>query len=245
MAKVVEKTYGKVFKYVLLAANPFKKSVIVTSCKIHKFINLQALEILKNDNYRDASTFFYDYIVNLNEGVVWADQDFRSTGHFYNPMKKRGLYGNKNALSLAVEYYSKALTNWKEGKIEDSMFFLGAAVHLVQDMTVPQHANIRLLDNHRQYENYIKKAYKSSPEFVTHRGGYYVDSIEEAVKCNARVAMKIYSKLRYIHDDLKRYHTIAKFTLPLAQKTTAGCFLRFYKDTGRIHKVFLRNGSKP
>lgn len=244
MGKTLEKTYGKILKYTLFVANPFKKAVRVTSCKIHKFINFHALRILENDNYEDASSFFSDYIISLNEGVYWADQDFKSTGHFYSPVKNRGLYGNRNALSLAVEYYDNALANWMNGKIEESIFFLGAAVHLVQDMTIPQHANIRLMDNHRQYENYIKRTYLSAPEFVAEKGGYYGSTIEETIKCNARTAIKIYSKLRYIKDDAKRYHTITKFTLPLAQKTTAGCLLGFYKDAGRINRQLLIKASK-
>ncbi|MCX8131889.1 MAG: zinc dependent phospholipase C family protein [Clostridia bacterium] len=230
MKDTFEKTYGFVMKYMMAAANPFKKIIIQTECEIHKFINLQALEIIKNDNYIDAYSFFSDYIPQLNEGVTWADQNFKSSGHFYSPSKNKGLYGNNNALSLALDYYGKALRYWYEGDANTSTFYLGAAVHLVQDMTVPQHANIRLLDNHRQYENFIKRTYLSTPEFAVFKGGYYIENIEEAVKCNARNAIKIYSKLKEIQENEKRYYTITKFTLPLAQKTTAGCFIRYYKD---------------
>lgn len=230
MAGKVERTYGRFLKYAFLAVNPFKKAVIETECIIHKFINFQGLEILKNDQYLDAYNFFSDYLVQLNEGVVWADQDLKSSNHFYSPEKDRGLYGRNDALSLAVGYYKQAIDMWKAGEPEPSMFYLGAAVHLVQDMTIPQHANIRLLDNHRQYENFVKRTYLNFPIFLAHHGGYYVESIEEAIKCNARNAMKIYAHLRFIRDNYKRYFAITKFTLPLAQKTTAGCFLRFYKD---------------
>ena len=65
-------------------------------------------------------------------------------------------------------------------------------------MTVPQHANIKLLDEHRQFENFIKKIYLFTPEFVVSSGGYYVENIEEAIRFNARNAMKVYSKLKSI-----------------------------------------------
>ncbi|MDF2523415.1 MAG: Zinc dependent phospholipase, partial [Clostridiales bacterium] len=222
MTSIVEQTYGSLFKYARSLVNPFKKVVIKTECIIHKYINFQALVILKNDHHLDAYEFFSDYIVSLNEGVVWADQDLKSSGHFYNPSRNKGLYGNTNALTLAEDYYNKALDYWKSSDSEMSMFYLGAAVHLVQDMTVPQHANIKLLEDHRQYENYIKKAYVNSPKFIATQGGYYLDSIAEFIRCNARTSIMIFKRLKDIEDDEKRFYAITKFTLPLAQKTTAG-----------------------
>lgn len=233
MHGTLEKTYGKLFRYATIAINPFKKAVIHTECQIHKFINFQALEILKNDNFLEANTFFSDFIVQLNEGVVWADQDFKSSGHFYSPTKNKGLFGNKDALSLATEYYSYALEFWNKEDIDLAIFYLGASIHLVQDMTVPQHANIKLLDDHRKFENFIKKIYLFTPEFKVSNGGYYIESIEEAIRYNARIAMKTYSKLMYILDDNLRNYTISKYMLPLAERTTAGCLMRFYKDIAK------------
>ncbi|HHW48335.1 MAG TPA: phospholipase [Clostridiaceae bacterium] len=229
-----EKTYGQFLEYLRIVISPFKRIVIKAECSIHKFINIQALEIIKNDNHYDAYSFFSDYIVQLNDGVVWADQDLKSLGHFYNPFKRKGLYGNKNAMTLAIEYYNKALFNWRNSDVETAMFYLGAAVHLVQDMAVPQHANIRLLDNHRQYENFIRKTYLFTPSFKVNSGGYYfMRHIEEAVTCSARNAIKIYSRLKNIENETKRFYTITKFILPLAQRTTAGCFMMFYKDASK------------
>ncbi len=39
----------------------------------------------------------YSYINDINAGVVWADQDLKSSNHFYNPYTNKGLYGNSNA----------------------------------------------------------------------------------------------------------------------------------------------------
>ena len=235
MPGVVEKSYGRLLGYVRSLANPIKRTIVVTECKIHKFINIQALEILKNDKFYDAYSFFSDYILQLNEGVTWADQDLKSMGHFYNPYKKKGLYGNKNAMSLGVEYYGRAIKDWRAGNIESSMFYLGASIHLVQDMTVPQHANIRLLDNHKQYETFIKRSYLKFPAFTVFKGGYYyMSSIDEAIACNARNAIKIFSRLKAIDNETKRFYIITKFILPLAQKSSAGCLLMFYRDTARL-----------
>jgi len=238
----LETSYSKLLKYVRVVANPFKKVIIVTECKIHKFINTQALEILKNDNFTDAYNFFSDYLSYLNAGVTWADQDLKSMGHFYNPFKGRGLYGNKSALTLGVEYYEEALQSWLAGDVEIAMFYLGAAIHLVQDMTVPQHANIRLLDSHKQFETFIKRTYLQSPVFTVHEGGYYyMRCINEAITCNARNSINIFTRLKKIEDEYKRFYTITKFILPLAQKSSAGCLLMFYKDTAR---QYVRCGRK-
>lgn len=229
----LERTYGRLFRYMLKAANPFKKALIHTQNVTHIYINRQALEILKNDRYTDACYFFGDHLKYLNDGTIWADADLKSTGHFYSPVRNRGMYGNRNALSLATEYYSKAREYWKKGDLEKSLFFLGAAIHLTQDMAVPQHANIRLLDDHKQYESFIRRTYLNTPIFAVDRGGYYLGSIEEAVKCNARNSLKIYSRFKHIRDDYRRFHAISRFTIPMAQRTTAGCLLMFYKDAGK------------
>ncbi|MDP4183283.1 MAG: zinc dependent phospholipase C family protein [Bacillota bacterium] len=227
----LENIYGKIFYYFLYSINPLKKQLVDTPCSIHKFINLQSLEILKSDNYTDAFSFFYDNISFLNEGVVWADQDFKSSGHFYNPYNNRGLYGNRNALSLGTEYYRNAIEFWKKSITNESMFYLGAAVHIIQDMTIPQHANIKLLDSHRQYENFIRRNYKNYSDFIAQKGGYYLCSIEEYITYNSRNAINIYNKLKNIDNENDRFYNITRYILPLAQKTTAGCLMMFYKDT--------------
>ncbi|MDK2809523.1 MAG: phospholipase [Petroclostridium sp.] len=230
---VVEKTYGNLVRFTLMIINPFKKTIIKTQCKVHIFINMQALEILKNDNFEDAYYFFSDYAVDLNKGVVWADQDLKSIGHFYSPLKERGLYGQRNALSLAEGYYEKAKKYWKQNDINKAMFYLGATVHLIQDMTIPQHANIRLLDNHHQYEKFVQKVYNEADIFKATEGGVYLRSVEEFIRYNAKIAIKVYKKFHCVPQDRERFFRITKYALPLAEKTTAGCFLMFYRDVSR------------
>ena len=69
--------------------NPLKKMIIKTECQVHKHINLHALTILKNDQFLDSYFFYRDYTDEINKGAVWADQDFKSSNHFYNPYKKK------------------------------------------------------------------------------------------------------------------------------------------------------------
>jgi len=227
----LETTYDYVLNTVFNIANPIKKVIIKTECEVHKFINIQSLFILKNDNYVSEYNFFHSYIVDINKGAEWADQDFKSSNHFYNPYNKKSkIYGRKSALDLGVDYYYQAITLWKKGEFKKSLFFLGAAMHIVQDMTIPQHANIRLLDDHRQFETFVKRTYNYVSEFRVKHGTYLLSSIESYIKFNSRVAIKIYKKYSSIADDENRFYCITKCALPLAKRTTAGVMIMFYRD---------------
>ena len=225
-----EATYDRVLNTVFSVTNPFKKAMIRTQCEVHKSININALKILNNDKYFSEYYLFNNHISHINEGAVWADQDYRSSNHFYNPFKKKGLFGRKDAMELGRDYYYNALSLWHLGSLSESMFYLGAALHIIQDMTVPQHANIRLLDNHRQYETYIKRTYKYISEFKIKEGSYILDSIEDYIRFNTRVAIRIDRHFKNIDHEEDRYYRIARCGLPLAQRTTAGAFVTFYKD---------------
>lgn len=227
---IIETTYDQILKTVFGVVNPIKKSVMITHCKVHKSINIHALNILKNDKYLCEYNFFCSFISDINEGAVWADQDFKSSNHFYNPYKRKGLYGRKSALDLGIDYYNKSIKLWKNGEFNKSLFYLGAALHIIQDMTVPQHANIRLLDDHHQYESYVKRTYEYIGDFQVKTGAYLLSTIEDYVRFNARVAIKIHRRFKTISDNENRYYRITKCALPLAKRTTAGAMVMFYSD---------------
>ena len=84
----IETNYNRVLKLIFSAANPAKKLIIKTHCAVHQFININALNILENDIYVREFNFFFNYITDINEGAIWADQDFKSSNHFYNPNTK-------------------------------------------------------------------------------------------------------------------------------------------------------------
>ncbi len=229
----IEETYGSFLRLSFAVLNPFKKIVIRTQCNVHKHINVQAITILQNDGYSEEANFYRNFIEPLNEGAVWADQDFKSSQHFYNPYSNKGMYGRKNASDLGVGYYTKSLELWKIGEYEKSLFYFGAALHIIQDMTIPQHANVRLLDNHRQYETFVKRTYKYIHEFRTQKGTVLFDEYVEFIKFNARTAMKVYKRFKRIEEDEQRYYHITKCILPLAARTTAGCMTMFYDEVNK------------
>lgn len=224
----IERAYGKTFKTILWAANPLKKIFIKTLCEVHIFINEQAVEILKNDGYSEAYEFYKPNIRYLNEGVVWADQDFKSREHFYNPYTHRGLYGCKSSKQRFEKYYGCALVHWDCGDKDKAMFYLGAAVHLVQDSTIPQHGSIKLLKNHRKYEQWIHEVYENIVDYSVYEDGIYYDSPYDYIVKNSKEAIAAYIKYSMIRNPSEKFFRIANRTFPLAQKTTAGCLMNFY-----------------
>jgi phospholipase C len=224
----IENAYGKTFGTVLWAVNPLKKIFKKTLCQVHVFINGQAIEILKNDGFHEAYEFFALNKGCLNDGVVWADQDFRSREHFYNPYTQRGLYGCKSSKQLFRRYYGCALVHWDCGDRDKAMFYLGAAVHLIQDSTIPQHGSVKLLKSHSKYERWIHRVHDDFLHYSAAEGGIYLDSPFEYIDKNSKEAIEAYTKYSLIKDHSEKFFRIANRTFPLAQKTTAGCLMNFY-----------------
>lgn len=234
MKNLLEKSYSRVLKNVFKFTNPIKKQVVKTECRVHKFINNQAIIILKNDGYLNEFIYYSKYIREINLGAVWADQDYKSTNHFYNPGSDKGLYGFSDAHKECVSYYTKALTKYFEGDVTGAMFYLGAACHLIQDVTIPQHVNIKLLKHHRKYEQWVIKAFEHHNEFKAHKDGIYLTAVKDYIDYNSNVALETYNKYLIEEDlDIKFYKTTL-IILITAQKSTAGILLNFYTDVERL-----------
>ncbi len=235
----LERTYSLVYKNILRAVNPLKKRIIKTECIVHQAINNQSLHILRNDGYFDVYNFMSEYIDAINDGVVWADQDLKSSNHFYSPKTKRGLYGNSNAKNECGSYYNRALNEFILGDIKTAMFYLGAACHLIQDVTIPQHANVELLHNHRSFENWIIRMYRHFYKFKVFRGGIYLNSIGRYIELNSREAIRTYEKYSGIKNEHIRFYKITSIILVMAQKTTAGVMVKFYYDIQRLKAIMM------
>lgn len=226
---VIERTYGKTFGTLLWLINPVKKVFKKTLCEVHVFINNHALEILKNDGYDEAYKFYDQNQKCINDGVVWADQDFKSREHFYNPFSHRGLYGCRSSMQRFGKYYRNALVHWDCGDRDKAMFYLGAAVHLIQDATIPQHGNVNLLKSHRKYEQWIYKVHDDFEHYSVTGGGLYYSNPYEYIEKNAKQTIEVYRRYKNLKSPKQKFFRIANVTFPLAQKTTAGCLLNFYK----------------
>jgi len=230
MKKRFENGYGKAMTGVFHAVNPIKKRIMKTNCTVHKFIVIQAVEILKNDGYLEEYNFFKKYVKNMNEGVTWADQDFKSSNHFYYSEKGRGLYGFSNALTECNKYYKKGLNFYKAGDTAKAMFFFGASSHLIQDATVPHHGNNKLLKSHRKFELWIISKLMSDYSFAATSGLVKYETVDDYIINNANMANRTLSEYINIQDREERYSSIAVKILKEAQITTAGLMLNFYND---------------
>jgi phospholipase C len=227
--KVIEALYQILLKYLLSIINPIKRLIIRTDCEVHLFNNIHALNLLKKYNYKSEYNFFHKYIEIINDGSYWADQNFKSMNHFYNPHRKIGLFGQKNALYLAKNYYSESINYYLANDIVSSMFYLGATIHLIQDVTIPQHVYIRLLDSHRQYENFVKDFHDLNKDYVALKKPIILSSVYEYINFNAKQAIKLNKKFKTITPLKLRFHKVTLRSLPLAQRTTAGLLITFYK----------------
>lgn len=222
--KLYNSMLNKTFKY----ASPMKKIITTPDCKVHIFINTEALDILDKNNYNQISTFFREYIEDINEGAIWADQDFKSSNHLYNPYTQKGLYGRKNAMEVAKKYYEKATRLYKASP-NKALFYLGATLHIIQDMCVPHHASVKLLNKHRRLEHYIRRNYirlhckdsKLEPHILNH--------ISQYINYNGKESLNIYEDSLKLHKEGISLR-ITTNILPLAMTTTAGCLIKYYKD---------------
>ncbi|MCY6484655.1 zinc dependent phospholipase C family protein [Clostridium aestuarii] len=230
MKRKIEITYGKTARKILFTVNPIKKLIIKTECLVHKYINNKALDLIKNEGCTKEYKYFNNYINELNKGAVWADQDFKSVNHFYHATKRKGLYGFSNALNECEKYYNKALRYFKIGYNTKAMFYLGVACHLIQDTTVPQHVNNKLLKRHRKFELWMIGKIAVGHHFEVKKGIKRYDGIKEYIRVNAEVANNVYYKYRNIRYKEERYMKIANCIIKQAQISTAGLMLDFYDE---------------
>ncbi|GIM29545.1 phospholipase C [Clostridium polyendosporum] len=214
----------------MVTVNPIKKVVVKTSCIVHKYINMQAIHILNNDGYEDAAQFFKENIKPLNEGAVWADQDFKSINHFFHYSEERGLYGFSNALDEGVRYNREAIRNIKRENLNKALFFVGAVAHLIQDATVPHHVNNRLLKSHKGFESWIRLKLFNHYDFSENSGTLRQTKLKDFMKNNAEVANNAYYRFNQIEDREERYFEISRVILKQAQISTAGYLLNFYEE---------------
>ena len=136
-----------------------------------------------------------------------------------------------NALTLAIKYYKYSTAYFYENEINQSMFYLGAACHLVQDTTVPQHATGDLLNNHMQFENYVKANYLKIKRFRTYSEPILFNSVEEYIRFNSYNAIKNQRMYSHVQNLRSRFYLIAEKALEFSQRTTAGILILYFKNT--------------
>ncbi len=224
----VELTYGRAVKKLMNITNPIKKLLMKTNCVTHKFINNNSIQILNNESLYDVSIFMKKYIDVINDGVVWADQDYKSSNHFYNVDTLKGLYGFSNLLCEFKKYYRTAMFYLDKKCIEKCMFYVGVCLHLIQDSTVPQHGSVDLFNEHRNFELWIISKIYGEEKFKTESGIIRFNNVENYVINNIVFSQQISRKYGEIISREQRYDAIACEILKRAHETTAGFLADIY-----------------
>lgn len=216
---ICEKHIWPAFKLILSAGTPIQR-LIDGGGETHLFINHQALNILKNDKRLSAYKLILKYISYVDLGNQWADQGWKCFAHYYKPQSGKGFIPWVSAVTEGVGYFNRAITSWKNDNHQESMFYLGAAAHIVQDMCVPHHAMGIPFNGHRKFEIW---AIDNKGYFKLDKGGLYrqLNGIKDLIDSNAITAQRYYNDVANYNN---RYVNAGKEMLYLAQKTTANLF---------------------
>ncbi len=215
-------------KLLLTAASPMQ-SLLDRPGITHEFCNRQAVKILRTDGFTHCAAFFEQYLTELNGGVYWADKGWKNIGHYFEPLTNRGLWHFANATEDFQYYYHCALTNMQEKDYAKAVFFLGAAIHLVQDLCVPHHARAKLFCGHKEYEEWAQLNY--SHYTVTERGMYNEGTSAHLwLLSNAIIAADLFDMVNGIQDAAV-YDKVTAILLPRAQRSTAGFLQQFFAAT--------------
>lgn len=194
----------------------------------HTFCNRQAINILARDGYSRCAEYLAGFSTELNAGVLWADKGWKNVNHYFQPDSCMGLWKFSTAVDEFGQYYSQSVRYMRYQEMNKAIFFLGAAAHLVQDLCVPHHARGQVFNGHKQYEEWAEKNYAA---YAVQTDGIYRDGLptKAIMLTNANTSAELFSWVKNEGDEAL-YRKATDILLPLAQRTTAGLFLRFYKN---------------
>lgn len=194
---------------------------------VHEKITRRAIEQL----YRvdaEGARWYARHMTPLARGMAWADRGYMPLFHFYRPDNGRGVVPGMSAYRLAYRYGRLAVEALRKGEEERAVFYLGAAIHLVQDATIPQHAQARILGGHSQYERFVRVRYAWTSCKHDALVGLAAQSPENALRENAERALHAFDECGQCAQGREMGYTcVAQRMLPIAERSTAQCLLWF------------------
>lgn len=222
---ICERHIWPAFKLLLSAGTPLQK-LIDRGGETHLFLNEQAAIILKNDKRREAYKLISSYRAYIDLGNLWADNGWKCFAHYYRPESGKGIIPWISAVTEGIGHFNTAIYNWNKGSLQESMFFLGAAAHIVQDMCVPHHAMGIAFNGHRKFELW---AMNNKNYFQINKFGMYrkLNGINELIYNNAYTSQQYYYDVS--NNNKNSYIKAGKELLYLAQTSTAHLFDYFTK----------------
>jgi hypothetical protein len=140
----------------LLLSNDGKQEIVYFLEQTEKTSGKKYLEILAAGT-RDADLL-------LSGGYICT------LSHFHHPWSHRGYLLSKSSADETAAIFSTATTLWQEGKQADAIYQLGRALHLIQDIFIPQHSGITGSKGHGEFEKWLTDHW---PPYQVTSGGYY------------------------------------------------------------------------
>ncbi|HVJ49584.1 phospholipase [Desulfitobacterium sp.] len=202
----------------------------------HDYFLRQAYEVLTLDGKEDVRTFFQPYHAQIRKGLFWADRGWKNVCHFYANPEKSGSTHWPGATAEAQYYFNHALSYFPQDVLK-GMFYFGASLHIIQDMTEPHHAVGSVFDGHQEFEKWVTQHWE---DYSVNQGGIYPHFTHPSqyVESNAQQSASYYSLVStHAHCNEETYKDAAQDIIPLTIKTTAG-YLDFMKN--QLQGVILR-----
>lgn len=220
-------SYIKVARVILAITGTVQEVFQKPPGKTHNVVNQQAIAILNNDGHAREAMFLKHYLDHLDRGVEWADSAWKNSSHFFNPQNSKGFWKWPNAAVEARLHYNSAVKHIRSKNYAKAMFYLGAAVHLVQDLCVPHHSKGILFDGHQEFEDWAEE---HCEEYLINENGLYLPSCDPAayVINNADISQKYYDLVSLSNQNCD-YKEAMPVLFELCQRTTAGFLLAFCK----------------
>ena len=224
MNTLISTSVDYLFKSALLPFAPLQAKLDPPS-PVHGWILDQALRTLCKDGYKEVSLFFSSFSGALYRGLIWADKGWKNYAH-YCQAEHKYLPG---ASALAEGYYHKALQSFNNN-IENTFFYLGATLHIIQDMAVPHHAAGVLRDGHQHFERWVLRHWNEHAS-ITH-GCYRAYQRPSAwIRHSVDLSKPYLPLVSFSHGATKKtYADAADFLVPLSIRVSAGFLTMAHSD---------------
>ncbi|AFM43034.1 Zinc dependent phospholipase C [Desulfosporosinus acidiphilus SJ4] len=221
-----EQTFNRVTKVLLAPVSPLQIFLDAPS-PTHGYCLQQAYDILRQDGKDEVAAYFCSYDNDLQEGLSWADRGWKNICHYFYDPEKQGRVHWPGADAECQYYFNKAAAAFQRN-ISKGMFYLGAALHIVQDMCVPHHALGVIFDGHQEFERWT---INNLDCFIVKGNGIYKSFTHPTqwIRYNAEIASRFFQLVSQENGcSEESYNAAAGKLLPLTVLTTAG-FLDFAK----------------
>lgn len=242
------------------------KKVFAWAGETHTDITENALGLIEKEKKTKLFNFYSKYSDMLIKGSTDPDREGdidRATGtHYYScatfkgkklPMSE-GYYQNrlgdfaKSARTILEDNYSCALHLYKNDKPEQAVYYLGRAIHFLEDISNPVHtANMKYEDKsnnpHKTFEKHtVTLAKKYVPDSYDKRLTklYSGETLESPLNKLSETANKYAASISQL--DPKAFDNAAADLVPLAAQNVVALMMRFYEDCLKDNSNYIKSG---